>query len=220
MTEYTYSYEYVISKGTRLFTAVLLPDEKNKFPSVIIRTPYVDTLEELGEEEICLRYANEYSKWLERGYAVVIQHCRGRGKSDGDCIPYINERDDTRTLYDWIRNQPFYNGELFLKGNSYLSSVHYCAAPFGEDIKGAVFNVQDSERYNICYRNGFLKKGLHGNWYVGMYKAKSKMKKHFTVGSFEMLPLSAFTKTIFDESVADFDEMLRSPKPTDAFWKT
>ena len=220
MTECTYSYEYVISNGTRLFTAVLLPDAKSKFPSVIIRTPYVDALESLSEDEICLNYANEYSKWLERGYAVVIQHCRGRGKSDGDCIPYINEREDTRTLYDWVRHQSFYNGELFLKGGSYLTSVHYCAAPFDNDIKGAVFGIQDSERYNICYRNGFLKKGLHGNWYVGMYKAKSKRKKHFTAGSFETLPLSAFTETVFDESVADFDEMLRSPKPTDAFWKT
>lgn len=220
MTECTYSYEYVISKGTRLFTAVLLPDVKGKFPCVVIRSPYVDSFEKIGEEEICLHYANEFSSWLGHGYAVIYQHCRGRGKSDGDCIPYINERDDTRTLYDWIRNQPFYNGELFLKGGSYLTSVHYCAAPFDEDIKGAVFGIQDSERYNICYRNGFLKKGLHGNWYVGMYKAKSKRKKHFTAGSFETLPLSAFTETVFDESVTDFDEMLRSPNPSDAFWQT
>ncbi len=220
MTECTYIYEYVISKGTRLFTAVLLPDAKNKFPSVIIRTPYVDALEALTEEEICGLYMRENAKWLEHGYAVVIQHCRGRGKSEGDCIPYINERDDSRALYAWVREQRFYDSELFLKGGSYLTSVHYCAAPFDDDIKGAIFGIQDSERYNICYRNGFLKKGLHGNWYVGMYKAKSKMKKHFAQGSFETLPLSAFTETVFDEQVADFDEMLRSPKPTDAFWKT
>ena len=35
MAECTYSYEYVISKGTRLFTAVLLPDVKGKFPCVV-----------------------------------------------------------------------------------------------------------------------------------------------------------------------------------------
>ncbi len=177
-------------------------------------------LEELSEQEICDQYKKENEKWLAHGYAVVIQHCRGRGKSDGDCIPYINERDDTRALYEWIRKQAFYNGKLFLKGNSYLTSVHYCAAPFDDDVKGAIFGVQDSERYNICYRNGFLKIGLHGNWYVGMYKKKSKMKKHYTNGSFETLPLSAFTKTVFDEPSADFDEMLRSPRPTDPFWAT
>lgn len=220
MITYRVDYTYVISKDAKLFTAILLPNDKEQFPTVVIRTPYVDALEALSEEEICVQYMKEHEKWLERGYALVIQHCRGRGKSEGDCIPYINERDDSRTLYAWIREQRFYNGELFLKGGSYLTSVHYCAAPFDNDIKGAVFGIQDSERYNICYRNGFLKKGLHGNWYIGMYKAKSKMKKHYTSGSFETLPLSDFTKTVFGEQSADFDEMLRSPKPTDPFWNT
>ena len=218
MAEYTFT--YVISKQTRLFTAVLLPEADKKFPCVIIRSPYVDSYEPLSEEDVCQSYLKEHAYFLERGYAVVVQHCRGRGKSDGDCIPYINERDDSRALYAWVRQQPFYNGDLFLKGGSYLTSVHYCAAPFDDDIKGAVFGIQDSERYNICYRNGFLKKALHGSWYVGMYKAKSKMKKHYTAGSFETLPLSDFTKTVFDEPVKDFDDMLRSPKPTDAFWQT
>lgn len=220
MIEYRADYSYVISNDTRLFTAILLPDDRGKFPCVIVRTPYVDALETFSEEEICILYLKENVKWLEHGYAVVIQHCRGRGKSEGDCIPYINERDDTRVLYEWVRRQSFYNGELFLKGGSYLTSVHYCAAPYDDDIKGAVFGKQDSERYNICYRNGFLKKGLHGNWYVGMYKAKSKMKKHYTVGSFETLPLSAFTETVFGEPSEDFNEMLRSPNPADHFWST
>ncbi len=26
-----------------------------------------------------------------------------------------------------------------------------------------------------------MKKGLHGNWYVGMYKAKSHMKKNYNI---------------------------------------
>ena len=62
------------------------------------------------EEEICRNKSNEYKTWNENGYAVVFQHCRGRGKSSGDCIPYINEREDGLSLQDWIRNQPFYNG--------------------------------------------------------------------------------------------------------------
>ncbi len=218
--QHTVTYSYVMSDGTKLFTAILLPNDKERFPCVVVRTPYVDALEPLAEQEICAKYQEENEKWLERGYAVVIQHCRGRGKSEGDCIPYINERKDTRALYAWIRQQPFYNGELFLKGGSYLTSVHYCAAPFDEDIKGAVFGIQDTERYNICYRNGCFKTGLHGSWYVHMYKAKSMRKKNYTRGSFETLPLRLFTKTVFGESVADFDEMLRSPFPTDPFWST
>ena len=214
------NYTYIPSGDARLFTVVLLPNDTNRFPCVVYRSPYVDALETLPEEEICVRYKKEHAHWLAHGYAVVLQHCRGRGKSEGDCIPYVNERQDSRALYAWIRKQLFYNGELFLKGTSYSTSVHYCAAPFDGDVKGAVFGVQDTERYNICYRNGFLKKALHGNWYVGMYKAKSKHQKHYTSGSFETLPLSSFTETVFGEPSADFDEMLRSPNPTDPFWST
>ena len=221
MTNYVADYQYIESHGTKLFTVVLLPDSTDEFPSVIIRTPYVDCYENESEENISIIYLNEYKNWLNHGYAVVIQHCRGTGKSDGDCIPYINEREDGIALQEWIRKQDFYNGELFLKGASYLTSVHYATAPFADDVKGAIFEVQDSERYNICYRNGFFKKELHGSWYVGrMYKMKSHMKKNFTLGSFDMLPLKDFTKTVFGESAADFDEMLKAPDPRHEFWNT
>jgi predicted acyl esterase len=218
--EHTAHFKYLISKNTRLFTVIILPCENGRFPCVVVRTPYVEAFEELSEHECCQKYLKEYREWLEHGYAIVLQHCRGKGKSDGEFIPYINERDDTRALYDWIRKQPFYNGELFLKGTSYLSSVHLCAAPFDDDIKGALFGIQDSERYNICYRNGFFKKGLHGDWYAHIYKLKSKLNKNYTNDSFEILPLSDFTQTAFGEPSADFDEMLASPNPTDAFWQT
>jgi len=220
MINYAANYEYVESDGIKLFTVILLPNAADKFPVVLMRTPYVDKFEEEKEENIAIEYLNENKEWLNRGYAVIIQHCRGRGKSEGDCIPYINEKEDGLNLQEWVRKQSFYNGEIFLKGGSYLTSVHYVTAPFADDIKGAIFGVQDSERYNICYRNGFLKKALHGSWYVGMYKAKSHMKKNYTIGSFDMLPMKNFTKTVFGESAEDFDEMLKAPNPDHEFWQT
>ena len=107
-----------------------------------------------------------------------------------------------------------------MKGASYLTSVHYATAPFAEDIRGAIFSVQDSERYRICYQNGFLKKALHGDWYVGMYHAKAHKKKNYTKGAFDMLPMRDFTKTVFGEPAEDFDAMLKAPDPADDFWNT
>lgn len=213
-------FEYINSHGADLFTVVLLPNGNDRFPTVIVRTPYVDWLEDKTEEFIVELCKGENIPWLERGYAMVIQYCRGRGKSSGDCIPYIYEGRDSNSLYGWIRNQPFYNGELILKGGSYLSSVHYCAAPYKEDIKGAIFAFQDTELYNLCYRNGFFKRNLIGEWYVGMYKAKSKMQKNYTKDSFDMLPLCNFSKAVFGEDVYPFDKMLLSPNRSDAFWDT
>ena len=213
-------FTYLEVPGAELFTVVCLPQENGAFPTVIMRLPYVDAEESLTEAEICQNALNEYRPWLAHGYAVVFQHCRGRGKSSGDCIPYINEREDGLHLQEWIRKQPFYNGELYLYGRSYKASVHFVTAPFARDIKGAVLEAQDCERYNCNYRNGFYKIGLHGGWYVGMYKHKSMPCKNYTAENFHMLPLSDFSQKIFGEKAEDFDEILRRPNREDPFWRT
>ena len=213
-------YQYIESVGAELFTIVCLPDEADKYPAVIFRSPYVDSEEQYSENVLCDIAADNFSDWVSAGYAVVYQHCRGRGKSSGDCIPYIFEREDGLLLQEWIRTQPFYNGELYLCGSSYTSSVHFVTAPFAPDIKGAVLEVQDCERYNCNYRNGFYKMGLHGGWYVRMYKKKSNLNKSFVTDSYKMLPLSDFSKTVLGEPAADFDEILRHPNRNDGFWNT
>ena len=211
--------EYLEFNGASLFTVVCLPAE-GRFPTVIMRSPYVDAEEFMSEDEIVAAFAESVENWLSHGYAVVFQHCRGSGKSSGDCVPYINEREDGLFLQDWIRNQPFYNGELYLVGNSYKATVHHVTAPFAEDIKGAVLAVQDTERYNCNYRNGFYKTGLHGGWYVGMYKHKSIRDKAYKPESYNMLPLIDFSKTVFGESVPSFDNILLHPDRNDDFWNT
>lgn len=218
---HTAYWKYLFSEENSLFTVVCLPCEGGKFPTVITRTPYDDDSEFLTEDQVCHNILQNREKWLQAGFAVVHQHCRGTGKSGGDCIPYIHEREDGLHLQDWIRKQDFYNGELYLVGGSYGASVHFVTAPFAPDIKGAVLEVQDCMRYNCNYRNGFYKIGLHGSWYVqNMYKKKSKRSKPYTTESFNMLPLSNFSKTVFGETAEDFDEILRHPDKNDPFWLT
>ena len=95
-------YEYLEFNGALLFTVICLPEESGKFPIVIRRDPYVDAVEDSAEDEIVANFAASVENWLSHGYAVVYQHCRGRGKSTGDCIPYINEREDGLFLQDWV----------------------------------------------------------------------------------------------------------------------
>lgn len=214
------TYHYVETDGVKLFTVVCLPQEEGKFPTVITRNPYVDGEQNAEESAIAETKLAEYQRWVNNGYAVVFQHCRGRGKSSGDCVPYIYEREDGLALQQWIREQPFYNGELYLVGASYGSSVHYVTAPFAEDVKGCILQVQDCERYNCNYRNGFYKIGLHGGWYVGMYKKKSIPVKNYAPESYHMLPLIDFSQTVFGERAQDFDEILLHPDKNDEFWNT
>ena len=214
MGHYAY-HTYLAVEGADIFTVVCLPEKEGKYPTIITRSPYVDSEQNLSEEEIVASRCRANAWLLNAGYAVVSQHCRGRGKSSGFCIPYIHEREDGLALQEWIREQDFYNGELYLIGGSYTSSVHFVTAPFAPDIKGAVLSVQDCN-----YRNGFFKMGLHGGWYFNMYKKKQLPKKAFAPDAYKMLPLSDLSYAVLGERAEDFDAILAHPDRGDPFWST
>ncbi len=211
---------FVSIKDAELFTLVALPDENGKFPTVIYRNPYVDDTENKDISELVENHLGFAKNWLNHGYAVVLQHCRGRGKSTGYYIPFVDEHDDGKALQSWIRQQSFYNGELFLHGGSYLSAVHLATAPFDDDIKGAVLEVMDCELARATYRNGCLKTALFAVWYTASYKAKHIKNKCFTDDSYRILPFSEYSKTVFGEKSDDFDELLLHPDSSDPFWTT
>ena len=123
--------------GVSLYTLIARPKSGETFPIVLYRTPYdaADSVEKVARELA-------FSDWLRAGFAVVRQHCRGRGLSEGECRPY-HEREDGLATHDFIRTLPFYGGEIFLAGGSYLATVHLaCATGFGDDIRGAVVCVK------------------------------------------------------------------------------
>ena len=218
MEEQVY-YEYYNFNGSDFFTLVLKPDKAGSFPTLVTRSPYVSDAEEKSEEELIEQFKNNNYYWIKNGYVVVFQHCRGCGKSTGDFVPYIHEREDGLALREWIRKQDFYNGQLFLYGGSYTASLHYSTAPFEADIKGAVFNVQDSERYRLWYRNGNMRRG-HANWHFDLYKRKSNLKKVHTIDSFSEFPIKNLSERVLGERVEDFEQMLSAPYFEHPFWNT
>lgn len=81
--------------GIHLSTDVYVPaglDEK--VPAVLIRTPY-------GKEDGC----EVYYRYVQRGYAVVVQDVRGRNLSEGEWIPNHSEVEDGDDTLNWIAEQ-------------------------------------------------------------------------------------------------------------------
>ena len=117
--------QYVKSGDVSLFTVICLPRGEGKYPTVLYRTPYAEREEALSEAELCEKKLGEYAYWLEAGYAVVYQHCRGRGKSEGDCVPYIYEREDGLALQAWafLRAENGARGKQHGGGKKFLSGV-------------------------------------------------------------------------------------------------
>lgn len=152
--------------GVRLFTRAMVPGG-GKYPCVFSRTPYPrgDALkspypQRLVDKDVCVRH----------GYVSVGQHCRGFGLSEGLCRPY-EEREDGLVTLEWIRRQPWYNGEIFLDGGSYLATVHLAYLSVEQpDIKGAALSIQTDRMYFRNYRNGCCYKWCNLDWWRSMMR--------------------------------------------------
>lgn len=211
---------YLPVDTAEIFTAVCAPSAKGKYPTVLFRCPYEDHHIPMTETEVVESIYARFKNYVDAGYTFIYQDCRGTGKSTGDFVPHLTERRDGLALQEWVRQQSFYNGEIYLLGASYTAAVHYATAPFAEDIKGAALSTMDAELYNLAYLNGFYKIGLHGNWYTGLYKKKSGLDKKCSIDAFRMLPLSDYSKAVFTEDAPDLDGILKNPDRNAPFWSS
>ncbi len=220
MGKYKSDVIYLPVDGDPICTVVLRPAEGEKFPSIIFRSPYEKEHENITDGEMCRRLAEFFAPFLDTGYAVFFQHCRGSGKSGGDCIPFVHEREEGLALQSFVRESPVYNGEIYLLGGSYTSLVHYVTAPFADDIKGASLESFDSDRYGMFYRNGFFKINLFGGWHPGVYKQKSGIKTDWSPEQYLKKPLTEFTRRVYGEPVENYDAALANPDRSAPFWST
>lgn len=95
--------------GVGLNAAVYLPrSAKVGVPAVVELTPYtIETAH--GEGQFFPR----------RGLAYVVADVRGRGDSEGEMSPTVNDAQDGYDLIEWIVQQPWSDGRVVLYGGSY-----------------------------------------------------------------------------------------------------
>ncbi|TKJ39491.1 MAG: acylase [Planctomycetes bacterium B3_Pla] len=147
--------------GTKLATDVYLPpDGQPPYPVILMRTPY-------GRGGA----AGEAQKYCRRGYAIVSQDIRGRGKSEGHhAIIFHNggwgkRRDGHDTLL-WIASQPWCNGKVATFGGSAVGVTQNMLAPGAPDVlKGQAVVVAFSDMYSqAAYQGGVWRKSLLEGW--------------------------------------------------------
>lgn len=186
--------------GVRLYSRCLVPKSEGRYPTVFIRTPYEDDVGTFTDSEL------EKNEFLRHGYAVFISHVRGRGKSEGVCIPYESERDDGLCTLEYIRKLPFYNGEIYLYGKSYLASVHYSyLADKPPDIRGAVFEVQTDRMYERNFRYGMNYSLLNAEWWFRMLSRKYTEQK---LDRIRELPYKDICLRVVGEDVPQYTDLL------------
>ena len=106
--------------GVNLSTDIYLPRGPGPFPTVLMRTPYSNNLENVVEKG---------RRLADQGYAGAIQDCRGRWDSEGVYYPVVNEGKDGYDTQEWIGRQQWSDGHIGLAGASYGGTVQFTSAP-------------------------------------------------------------------------------------------
>ncbi|MFN9810641.1 MAG: CocE/NonD family hydrolase [Deltaproteobacteria bacterium] len=98
--------------GVRLDARVLLPPEgSGPWPTLLLRSPYLGG----GSDG----HVSIFGGFLDRGYALVLQACRGTGDSEGALEPLVQEFPDGGDTVDWLVAQSWSNGRVGTFGGSY-----------------------------------------------------------------------------------------------------
>lgn len=156
--------------GVLLYTRITEPKPQGKRPCVFTRTPYPP------KEDIVLPCPPDIdeNRYTKAGYVYITQYVRGVSASQGECVPYINEKNDGLDSLDFIRSQNFYNGEIFVYGGSYPATVHLSyLGTHPADIKAAAILIQTDDLRNRDYMNG-CSTLAYASWYLSM------LSKHYT----------------------------------------
>ena len=93
--------------------------DEGTLPTVLVRSPY-------GKGGIHTALFGR--PFAERGYAVVIQSCRGTEASEGVLDPFRQEAADGLDTAKWIGRQPWFSGGLATTGPSYMGFNQWALA--------------------------------------------------------------------------------------------
>jgi putative CocE/NonD family hydrolase len=147
--------------GVRLATDVYRPAEEGQYPVLVHRTPY--------GKSTAINVAHRFFNPLDavvRGYAVAIQDVRGRFNSEGEWLPFTNERGDGYDAVEWAAAQPWCDGGAAIYGGSYVGiTALHAAASQPPHLKAAMVSMAPINPHSCwIYVDGAFELGLNLFW--------------------------------------------------------
>jgi putative CocE/NonD family hydrolase len=142
--------------GVRLHTEVYLPESPARVPVVLVRNPYeyLTPLERL-QCQLLTRY----------GYGCVLQDVRGQLESEGEWYPIVNERHDGLDTLAWLVKQPFVDGNIGMRGTSYLACVQWAIADaLPPEVKTLVPAMFGTDLRLMFYERGQFRPDILTAW--------------------------------------------------------
>jgi putative CocE/NonD family hydrolase len=107
--------------GVRLAADVYLPGgDESPGDTILIRLPY----DKSGPYTFIPLIAEHF---MAHGYRVIAQDVRGKFRSEGETLLFVNEARDGYDTIDWIVQQQWSNGRVAMWGDSYYGYTQWAA---------------------------------------------------------------------------------------------
>ncbi len=166
-----------------------------KLPTVLTATPYIS---DEGQSR-----ARTFAK---AGYATAYLDLRGRGGSQGEFFPFSDHGSDICDAIDWIKSQPWSNGEVVMRGGSYRGMSQWMAAntcptaiatiiPTASVYPGHDYPIvagQRSQKYVIQWLNFISGKALNSNIFSDTLYWNAKERASY----FKHIPASEYDEFV------------------------
>lgn len=142
--------------GIRLATDIYLPDGDGPWPVLMERTPYDKTQPRANEftvEHPAVFGREELAGFfVDAGFVVVFQDCRGRYASEGRFTKYRGEAEDGYDTLEWISHQSWCDGRIGTFGLSYSAHTQLSAAALNPPALKAM--LLDCGGFSNAYQGG------------------------------------------------------------------
>lgn len=134
----------------KLATDLYMPDQEGAYPVILMRTPY-------DKEGIVREPLYEhYPEFVNAGYVVAIQDCRGTCASEGKMnLNGGNEQEDGYDTVEFLAAQPFCDGNVGMFGLSYFGFTQIAAAA------GAPSHLKAICPFMCCSLSSFGTSSMH-----------------------------------------------------------
>ena len=205
--------------GILLDATLFIPDASQSWPVILVTNPY---------PSIKLMYDVMYMPDLAKcGYAVLLVSVRGTMASEGEWLPFVNEKKDGLAVLDWIGEQSWCNGNVGMFGGSYLGHTQLCLAGKTHPLLKTMFvQVWGSTKYEGFYRRGMYREDVFTMWPAQMMgDNRHAMRTADEEAALEDKALTVYPRinlgqALIGEDVPWLEEWMHSPELTDSCWQT
>jgi putative CocE/NonD family hydrolase len=200
--------------GVHLSATLYKPKGSKPTPAIFTLTPYIAD-----------SYHSRAYYFAQQGYAFLLIDCRGRGNSEGEFEPFVNEMSDGKDIVDWLARQSWCNDSVTMWGGSYSGFDQWMTlTSFSPHLRTIVPVASAHQAVDFpFYKNIFysyemqwltLTSGVSGN--ANLFEEKSFWIEKFSEMFLDHRPYKELDQ-IVGNTTTHFQTWIQHPTP-DEYW--